>query len=122
MQGPAPRFVFIFTYGRSGSTLLSGYLNALPGYCIRGENYMAVAHLCAFYRAIKASKGHTAKKSGLTVHPWYGIDDIDLTGLRHIVLDRWQSTQNTADCRQFRRRQVDVSPGAEAVGEVAGGG
>ena len=31
-------FVFIFTYGRSGSTLLMGLLNSLPHYCIRGEN------------------------------------------------------------------------------------
>lgn len=86
-KGQALQFVFIFTYGRSGSTLLSGYLNAMPGVCIRGENYMAIAHLCAFYRSIKAAKGHTAKKSGMTVHPWYGIDDIDLEGLRERIRD-----------------------------------
>lgn len=31
-------FVFIVTHGRSGSTLLMGLLNAIEGYCIRGEN------------------------------------------------------------------------------------
>lgn len=30
--------VFIVTYGRSGSTLLQGVLNAIPGYLVRGEN------------------------------------------------------------------------------------
>jgi hypothetical protein len=39
------RRAFIVTYGRSGSTLLQGVLNALPGYLIRGENYDAMRHL-----------------------------------------------------------------------------
>ncbi|MDG4675988.1 sulfotransferase [Shinella sp. 838] len=68
------RYVFIFTYGRSGSTLLMGYLNSLPGFCIRGENYNALAHLCNFYRSAKETKGQVAKKSMLAVHPWYGAD------------------------------------------------
>jgi len=81
------RFVFIFTYGRSGSTLLSGYLNALPGCCVRGENYMALSHLCAFYRSLKLAKGHMAKKSGQPTHPWYGVDEIDLTSALRKVRD-----------------------------------
>lgn len=76
------RFIFIFTYGRSGSTLVSGYLNALPNCCFRGENYMAIAHLCDFYRSIKRAKGHSAKKSGQPTHPWYGIDEIDIESVR----------------------------------------
>ena len=36
---------FIVTYGRSGSTLLQGVLNALPGYLIRGENYDVMRNL-----------------------------------------------------------------------------
>ncbi|WP_162009476.1 sulfotransferase [Labrenzia sp. CE80] len=81
------RYVFIFTYGRSGSTLLSGLLNALPGCCIRGENYMALAHLNAFYGSLKKSKAHMAKKSGQPTHPWYGVDDIDLASARQKVRD-----------------------------------
>lgn len=81
------KFVFIFTYGRSGSTLLSGYMNALPGGCIRGENYMALAHLCAFYKSLKLSKGHITKKSGQPTHPWYGIEEIDLESARRSVRD-----------------------------------
>lgn len=76
------KFVFIFTYGRSGSTLLSGYVNALPNCCIRGENYMALGHLCAFYRSLKSSMGHITKKSGQPTHPWYGIEEIDLESAR----------------------------------------
>lgn len=51
-----------------------GYLNSLPGFCIRGENYNALAHLCSFYRSAKETKGQIAKKSMLPVHPWYGAD------------------------------------------------
>lgn len=81
------KFVFIFTYGRSGSTLLSGYMNALPGCCIRGENYMALAHLCAFYKSLKLSKGHITEKSGQPTHPWYGIEEIDLGSARRRTRD-----------------------------------
>lgn len=42
--------VLIITYGRSGSTLLQGILNSIPGYLIRGENENLMAH---FYNAYK---------------------------------------------------------------------
>ncbi len=79
------RYVFIFTYGRSGSTLLMGYLNSLPGFCIRGENYNALAHLCSFYHAARETKGQVAKKSMLPVHPWYGADLIQPEEVRHAI-------------------------------------
>lgn len=31
-------YLFVVTYGRSGSTLVQGLLNSIPGYLIRGEN------------------------------------------------------------------------------------
>ena len=37
------------TYGRSGSTLLAGILNSVPGYLIRGENRDALHHLFLFH-------------------------------------------------------------------------
>jgi hypothetical protein len=43
-----PDFLFVVTYGRSGSTLLQGLLNALPRVLIRGENSLFVLPL---YRA-----------------------------------------------------------------------
>ena len=44
-----PRFrtVNIVTYGRSGSTLLMGLLNAIDGYRIRGENFNCFEELRA---------------------------------------------------------------------------
>lgn len=35
---PKDGYVFVVTYGRSGSTLTQSLLNAIPGYSIRGEN------------------------------------------------------------------------------------
>jgi hypothetical protein len=37
--------IFVVTYGRSGSTLLQGVLNGIPGFLIRGENKDIVGHL-----------------------------------------------------------------------------
>ncbi len=76
------RYVFVFTYGRSGSTLLMGFLNRLPGFCIRGENYMALAHLYRFHRAAENMTRQRAKTSDQPTHPWYGVDLIDASELR----------------------------------------
>lgn len=48
-------FLFVVTYGRSGSTLLNGVLNSLPGVRVYGENNMAVKHLWSFYREMVKS-------------------------------------------------------------------
>jgi len=38
LYAPKEGYVFVVTYGRSGSTLTQSLLNSIPGYCIRGEN------------------------------------------------------------------------------------
>lgn len=45
------RYVFVVTYGRTGSTLVQGLLNALPRVLVRGENDFYLLHL---YRALAA--------------------------------------------------------------------
>lgn len=71
------KFVFIVTYGRSGSTLLQKILQSIEGYCIRGENELA---LLALYRSVKRARvahyryGRQALPAD---HPWYGADEID---------------------------------------------
>jgi hypothetical protein len=54
---PPLRFVFVVTYGRSGSTLVQGLLNVLPRTLVRGENnfyifslYEAMVHARGFRR------------------------------------------------------------------------
>lgn len=50
------QFLFVITYGRSGSTLLMGFLNSIPGYKIIGENNDAYNYLMSFYEAMLTAK------------------------------------------------------------------
>ncbi|MDE8347269.1 MAG: hypothetical protein POH28_14025 [Acidocella sp.] len=69
----------IITYGRSGSTLLSGILNSIPGVLVRGENNLFIFQLFQSYASLVESKSIPYNaKSGDPTHPWYGIQDVDL--------------------------------------------
>ena len=91
----APRdlgYLFIVTYGRSGSTLLQGVLNAIPGYLIRGENRDALDLLRRYHHKLLAEKGQWARSEPLTpTAAWYGIDnyreDLAVERMRALVLD-----------------------------------
>lgn len=55
LYAPREGYVFVVTYGRSGSTLTQSLLNSLPGYVIRGEN----ANLTHFFtKAIHTVREH----------------------------------------------------------------
>jgi hypothetical protein len=71
------RSVYVVTYGRSGSTLITGYLSRLPGFNLRGEN-------CLFpYFAYKTEKHiHVTRRLNFTnsnnqSHPWYGQNHLN---------------------------------------------
>jgi hypothetical protein len=82
------RYVTVVTYGRTGSTALQTALNALPGVCVRGENYSAFRGLNAYVQALaETSDRHRGSKP---THPWFGarairpaavLDDLR----RHVV-------------------------------------
>jgi hypothetical protein len=65
-------FVFIVTYGRSGSTLLLGLLNALPGYHICGENDGALVPVFRAYERLRRARYQWGTKENLPENPWYG--------------------------------------------------
>lgn len=72
-------YVFVCTYGRSGSTLLQGVLNSIPGYLIRGENRQAMRHLYDMHQLLMRQKrshsGFINRNEPLPVtHPFHGID------------------------------------------------
>lgn len=84
--------LFIVTYGRSGSTLLQGLLNSIPGYLIRGENDGAVYHLHQFHAACTQKKRRLRKRFELpldTTNPHFGLDEfpakVSLRMLRRLV-------------------------------------
>lgn len=66
--------ILIITYGRSGSTLLQGMLNSIPGVLIRGENQNFCFHLFKAYQAILKAK----KQKGSTPNsPFFGAEEMD---------------------------------------------
>lgn len=91
-ENPDLGYLFILTYGRSGSTLVAGLLNTLPGYLIRGENRDALHHLFLFHQTLltESRRGPKAKLRQRT-HPFFGIADFpadkSLAGIRRLVLE-----------------------------------
>ena len=80
------QYVFIVTYGRSGSTLLQGILSSTPGWLIRGENGDALRSLYEFHRnGVEARERRTAPDDRDVTDPWYGMDQFPTAAsLRHV--------------------------------------
>jgi hypothetical protein len=79
-HGMNPRFdrVFVVTYGRSGSTLLQGLLNAIPGYRIYGENAGFLFKLQESYEALLFAHSHLGNpKNDNESQPWFGSSRYD---------------------------------------------
>lgn len=74
--------LFVVTYGRSGSTLLQGLLNAIPGYRIYGENGGFLTKLHGAYEALVDANRHLAKPlNDNQRHPWFGSSRYDRSTL-----------------------------------------
>ena len=89
---PELGYLFVVTYGRSGSTLLMGLLNSIPGYLIRGENWDALHHLFGFHRTLEeGSRKWDPARLRQRTHPFYGAGDFpvrkSLAGIRALALD-----------------------------------
>jgi hypothetical protein len=85
-------YLFVVTYGRSGSTLLMGLLNSIPGYLVRGENWDALRHLYHFHRTLaEGSRRWEPARLRQRTHPFFGAGDFpvrrSLEGTRRLVLD-----------------------------------
>lgn len=68
-------YVFVVTYGRSGSTLVQGMLNTMPRTLVRGENGLYVQHLFRAWQAAdvirQKRKGAAARKP---TNAFFGIN------------------------------------------------
>lgn len=85
-------YLFVVTYGRSGSTLLMGVLNSIPGYLLRGENWDALHHLYLFHRTLlDGSRRWDPARLRRRTHPFFGAGDFperrSLERTRELVLD-----------------------------------
>lgn len=70
--------LFIVTYGRSGSTLLQGILNSIPGVIVRGENAGALHGLVQSWQAAKVAQELFSSESEKSTSSWYGAASIGL--------------------------------------------
>jgi hypothetical protein len=82
----------VVTYGRSGSTLTQGMLNALPRTLVRGENGF---YLLPLYRSFAGLVRFRDRYGGPgSVEPssaFYGLGEIDLDGFASSILDLVQA-------------------------------
>jgi hypothetical protein len=85
-------YVFVMTYGRSGSTLLMGLLNTIPGYLIRGENDDAMRFLFDFHQTCVArSTFWPVERMRMRNNPFFGMGDFpaatSIAGARRLALE-----------------------------------
>lgn len=70
------KFVFVVTYGRSGSTLIQKLLNAMAGACVRGENSNALMPLARAWHTVRTSpdlrRVQRRREPTTPDLPWYG--------------------------------------------------
>lgn len=85
-----PTFVFVVTYGRSGSTLVQGLLNALPATLVRGENGLyAVDLFQAHRRATTFAEAHAHHRPRKVESAFFGahlVTDERLAGLERSLM------------------------------------
>lgn len=84
------QYVFVVTYGRSGSTLVQGILNSIPGYLIRGENNGTIEALSRNFDLLNRRRAEL-KGGGKPTHPWFGMKSYSreeaAAGYRRFMLD-----------------------------------
>jgi hypothetical protein len=109
-------YVFIMACGRTGSTLLQGILNSVPGVMIRGENGGVVEQLFRFHRTVLQRRDPMIKDRTTlipTSHPWWGIDgypeELALREFRHLVLDTL--LRPSSDTTMVGFKEVRSTPG-----------
>jgi Sulfotransferase family len=66
------KYLFIITFGRTGSTLLQKLLCTIPGYYIAGENHDAIYGLYHSYKQSKLVKEKHGYAHLGSDHPWHG--------------------------------------------------
>lgn len=101
-------YVFVVTYGRSGSTLIQSLLNTCPGYCIRGENADALGPIAKSWAHVKdnANLANLARNQTVTApdHPWFGGQSISPRRFGHAL------------ARAFVREVLRPPPGTRVLG------
>lgn len=106
---PRDGYVFVVTYGRSGSTLLMKLLNSIPDACIRGENGNTLTPLLRSIHDLRHSHNVNVRRAqmkkppeerthywarliGTVDDPWYGAENINVGVYARSILDAFVRT------------------------------
>ena len=107
-------FLFVVTFGRSGSTLLQSHLNALPGWTIRGENGdAATQYVASAQRALTAMAERGVRKvdSG---SPWFGFENVSGLSLvnrtRALIVEEFLQPQPGTRVLGFKEIRWEIAP------------
>lgn len=111
--------LFVVSYGRTGSTVLMGILNAIPGYLIRGENADLVGHLMAIAEDLRphASETPTSPRDA-----WFGGElytEAALVPAFRALADRLllgPTPPAGVRCYGFKEIRYSVQTAAEKIG------
>ena len=90
---PKEGYLFIITYGRSGSTLTQRVLNSIPGYVIRGENKNILYGIAKSVHGLRENKKFFKNLRGTedTRHPFFGIEKVDYRRFGYRMFDSFVS-------------------------------
>ena len=86
------RFVFIVTYGRTGSTLLQKMIGTLPGHYIAGENYNSLYGIYLSYRSARVLSRKYGPGYQKADHPWHGACAADPERFARQMVDAFVSS------------------------------
>jgi hypothetical protein len=108
---PAPTPLFVVTYGRSGSTLVQGILNALPRTLVRGENGFFVLELFrATARATAFADNHRKHGARNTTSAFFGVHglrrNVFVTQLRRLMLKTLLAEQDASGVDRLGFKEV----------------
>lgn len=108
--------VLVVTYGRSGSTLLQGILNAIDGCVVRGENYNLCYGLFSAYKSLVRSKTGFGLDDGskTPTSPWYGAWLLDgqrfIEDARQLLFRQLLGDEPMPPCIGFKEiRYADIN-------------
>lgn len=98
------QYLFVITYGRSGSTVLLNLLNAIEGYTLRGENNGIMTQLAKSASLLRQAQAEPHAKAVRPSAPWYGILEPDAA--------KWGDRLAEAFTHEFLR----PDPGTRVIG------
>lgn len=123
--GDVSRFksVYVVTYGRSGSTMLLGYLNLLPGFDIRGENYQFSLPMWKMFSRIQETAQLKYRNRHLPESAWYGTQKFNVETLRRdiyrLMMNQFYPTQRIPKTMGFKEiRWWQIKPATDVVSQV----